>query len=282
MFFTLASALEGGGRLVSTAAAKRAPTTRTISPETNRRRSSAALDSPASRRGFVRARLTEASTSAAVSRPIFQSSALPYEVSQSERERRQLQQRLADPGADQREHRDERDVREARDDDAERGHAPLAGHGEPEDDESDQPAEPDRPRGEVQGVERHGDSSRRLLAGVARQPGQHERRRRRGERGAEREQLGHRALRAVRPVDQERDRRQRPRTGRARARGRGSPSRSSTRGRPGRSRRGRRRSEARTARSRSGRRSASRRARRPAPPRTPRRARSARHRAPGA
>ena len=83
-FCTLASALEGGARLESTAAAKSAATTKTISPCTRRRSSRGAEASPAWSRGFVRARLTPASTSAAASRPIFQSSAWPYEVCQSE------------------------------------------------------------------------------------------------------------------------------------------------------------------------------------------------------
>src|SRR5580765_6398939 len=79
-FCTLASALEGGARLESTAAAKSAATTKTISPVTRRRSRRGAEASLACRRGFVRARLTDASRSAALSKPIFQSSATPYEV----------------------------------------------------------------------------------------------------------------------------------------------------------------------------------------------------------
>src|SRR5262249_2968188 len=87
---TEARAFEGGGRLVSTAAASTAPVTSSDSPVTSRRNRLAA-ETPSSgravealKRGTVRRRVTEASRSAAASNPILTSSALPYEVCQNE------------------------------------------------------------------------------------------------------------------------------------------------------------------------------------------------------
>src|SRR5215470_14066388 len=89
MFFTRARALAGGGGLVSTTAANTAAVTKTISPCTSRLSSTAApgptegWTPDACSRGFVRARLTPASRSAANNSAIFQISACPYEVDQS-------------------------------------------------------------------------------------------------------------------------------------------------------------------------------------------------------
>src|SRR5205809_857703 len=73
----LASALAGGGRLDSTAAATIADPTRSTSPATRRRRSAAApgprsgRSRAASSRGLVLSKFTAASSSAVASRPIF-------------------------------------------------------------------------------------------------------------------------------------------------------------------------------------------------------------------
>ena len=208
-------------------------------PEQDGRRRVAA----AWRRGFVRARFTPASTSAASEQADLPEQRLAVRGLPERSERRDLEQRLAGPGPDQEQHRAEGHRGEARHDVGEHGRPARAADREPEHDEPDQAAEPDRDRPQVGHVQRQREASRRLLPGVAGEGGEEERghsaRRARPAARAARRPSGARARAGRRTARRPR----RPRTGRTRARGRGSPARSSSRARPGRSRPGRTPSE---------------------------------------
>ena len=117
------------------------------------------------------------------------------------RERGEVLDGAADPGADQEHHRREGDVGEARDDERERRDPQELGGAAPEDEQADQAADPDRAGRQVEPVEGQGEAARGGLRGVAGGARDDEAGGGREERPRQREQLGHRALGPLRPVD---------------------------------------------------------------------------------
>ncbi len=192
-----ATAFAGGARLVSTAAANTAPATTTTSPPTSRRSTSAAAACPASSRGRVRSRLTAASSSAPQSRRDLDQQRLAVARLPQRGERRQLQDRGADAGGDQREHGADRDVREARHGDGEARDAALAGRLRQRTSRPISPPIQTAPAARCTPVERDREAARRRLAGVAGDARDQEHRGGGEQRAGGREQLGDRAARAL-------------------------------------------------------------------------------------
>ncbi len=119
-------------------------------------------------------------------------------------ERREVLERGADARGDEHDHAHERDLREARHDGGQRGDAQLA-DARAEHEQPDEPADPERARGEVDPVDPDRQPLGARLRRVAREPGNEERGARRGQRSREREQRRNGSLLAIRDVEPDRD-----------------------------------------------------------------------------
>ena len=195
-----------------------------------RRRSRRAAGTPSSGRvraatslGLERSRLPEASATAHGEQPDLDQdrdavAGLPERV-----DRRHVDDRRPGAGGQQDQDRRQRDGREARDHHAQRRHAAALADAEPEDQQPDQAAEPERARDQVQPVERDRQPARGGLPGVAdrARDEQHRHRRERGpDAGGE---LGDRAQRSLGAVHPQRDPGGARRTARSRSPCRRSP-----------------------------------------------------------